>query len=94
MLASDKRPQSLTKFSRKTSPPPVYTEFASPFMEMPESMFEEEMKKVDCWLSELRSLGIAGKKYNEVNDSKELHDLTDNIKDTLCRKYKTAYAEA
>jgi len=45
---------------------------------MPDQVFEEEMKKVDYWLSELRSPGINTKSRNSVNNSKELGDLTDN----------------
>ncbi len=60
---------------------------------MPEHAFEEEMKKVDYWLNELRSLGVSARKKNGLNDSKELHDLTDNIKETLYQEYKAAYAE-
>lgn len=61
---------------------------------MPEYIFEEEMKKVDYWLSELRSLGVNAGKKKDFNDSKELHDLTDKIKETLYQEYKTAYAKA
>lgn len=63
-------------------------------LEMPEHAFEEEMKKVDYWLNELRSLGISARTKNDLNDSKELHGLTDNIKDSLYQEYKSAYAEA
>jgi len=61
---------------------------------MPDQVFEEEMKKVDYWLSELRSLGINTKSRNSMNNSKELGDLTDNIKQTLYQDYKTAYSES
>lgn len=61
--------------------------------EMPEYLFEEEMKKVDYWLNELRSLGVNARKKNDLNDSKELHDLADKIKKTLYQEYKTAYAK-
>ena len=61
---------------------------------MPDQLFEEQMKKVDYWLNELRSLGLSARKKNELNDSKELHDLTDNIKERMYKEYKTAYAKA
>ena len=61
---------------------------------MPDQVFEEEMKKVDYWLSELRSLVINTKSRNSMNNSKELGDLTDNIKQTLYQDYKTAYSES
>lgn len=61
---------------------------------MPQSAFEKEMEKVDYWLTELRSLGVDAKKKNDLNDSKELHDLTENIKETLYHEYKAAYAQA
>ena len=52
-------------------------------MDMPDQTFEEGMKKVDYWLSKLRSLGIDPKKQNGMNSIKELVGLTDNIKKTL-----------
>lgn len=62
-------------------------------MEMPDQIFEEDMKKVDYWLSELRSLGISPKSRNSMNSSKELGDLTNNLKMNLYQEYKTAYSE-
>jgi len=61
---------------------------------MPEQAFEDEMKRVDYWLNELRTLGLSANKKNDVNDSKELHSLADNIKRTLYQEYKAAYAKA
>jgi len=61
---------------------------------MPEQAFEDEMKRVDYWLNELRTLGLSANKKNDVNDSKELHSLADNIKQTLYQEYKAAYAKA
>ena len=55
--------------------------------------FEEQMKGIDSWLSELRSLGINAKKTNVLNDKTELQALTDNIKQGLYKDYKTAYGE-
>ena len=60
---------------------------------MSDQTFEEDMKKVDYWLSELCSLGINPKKRNGMNNIKELGDLTDSIKKTLYEEYKTAYSE-
>lgn len=54
--------------------------------------FQQEMESIDMWLAELRSLGIEPKRKNDFNDSKELEDLTDNIKHTLYQEYKTAYS--
>lgn len=62
-------------------------------MEMPESSFQEEMNSVDRWLAELKSLGVAAKRKNELNDAQELHTLTDNIKETMYQEYKNAYPE-
>jgi hypothetical protein len=62
-------------------------------VEMPDQTFEEDMKKVDYWLNELRSLGINPKSRNSMNSSKELGDFTNNIKMTLYQEYKTAYSE-
>jgi hypothetical protein len=60
---------------------------------MQDQIFEEDMKKVDYWLNELRSLGINTKNRNSMNNTKELSDLTDNIKKNLYQEYKTAYTE-
>ena len=61
---------------------------------MSEAAFEEQMKGIDSWLSELRSLGINAKKTNVLNDKGELQALTDNIKQGLYQDYKTAYGES
>jgi hypothetical protein len=64
---------------------------------MPDQSFEEQMHTIDHWLSELRSLGITSRKpsnLNDLNDGKELKDLTDNVKQDMFRKYKAAYSEA
>lgn len=61
-------------------------------LEMPDQSFDEEMHSVDRWLAELKSLGIAAKRKNELNDAQELRTLTDNIKDTMYQEYKTAYS--
>ena len=59
---------------------------------MPDQVFEEEMKKVDYWLNELRSLGVSALRKNELNDWNELHNLADKIKEQYYQDYKTAYA--
>ena len=51
---------------------------------------DQKRKKV-YWYSELNSLGIETKRDNEISDTKELRDLTDNIKQTYYQDYKTAY---
>jgi hypothetical protein len=61
--------------------------------EMPEYTFRKEMESIDRWIEELRSLGVTAKKTNSLNDSKELRDLADNIKQTMYQDYKTAYTE-
>lgn len=61
---------------------------------VPEQEFHKEMNKINSWLAELRSLGVDAKTRNDLNDEKELHDMTDNIKRSLYQEYKKAYAEA
>ena len=61
---------------------------------MPESSFQEEMNSVDRWVAELKSLGIAARRKNELNDAQELHTLGDNIKEAMYQEYKTAHSEA
>jgi len=60
---------------------------------MQEQSFHDEMNNIDQWLSELRSLGVSPKRKNNLNDKKELQDLTENIKQELYQQYKTAYSE-
>jgi hypothetical protein len=62
--------------------------------EMPEYTFRQEMESIDRWIEELRSLGVSAKKTNTLNNSKELLDLADNIKQTMYQDDKTAYADA
>jgi hypothetical protein len=52
---------------------------------------KEHPDKQDYWNSELRSLGIEPKRKNDLNNSKELADLTENVKQTMYQEYKTAY---
>ena len=43
--------------------------------------FQEQMKSIDQWLSELRSLGASPKRKNGLNGKTELQDLSKNIKE-------------
>jgi hypothetical protein len=61
---------------------------------MSEQSFQEQMSSIDRWLSELQSLGVSPRRRNELNDKKELEDLTENIKQEFYREYKEAYAQA
>jgi hypothetical protein len=45
------------------------------------------------WLNELHSLGIHPKRINALNDTEELRNLTDNIKQTFYQDFKTCYSE-
>jgi hypothetical protein len=53
----------------------------------------EPLQKKQWWLNELESLGISPNKTNELNDQKEVSNLTENIKQTLYQEYKTVYNE-
>jgi hypothetical protein len=53
----------------------------------------EHPEQYGWWLNELESLGIIPKKTNELNDKKEVSNLTENIKQTLYQEYKTVYNE-
>ena len=59
---------------------------------MQDQAFVEEMEKINKWVAELRSLGVDTRKTNELNNDKELENLTENIKQNLYQEYKTAYA--
>ena len=61
----------------------------SPFLFEDNNMTNDD---VDELLWELRSLGINAKRKNDLNDSKELNHLIDNIKLTLYQEYKIAYS--
>ena len=52
---------------------------------------KEHPGKYGWWISELSSLGIKRMRRNDMKDRKEITDLTENIKQTLFRKYKTVY---
>ncbi len=47
----------------------------------------------EYWFSGLYSLGIQPKKTNDLNDSREMSDLVENVKQTMFQEYKTAYTE-
>jgi hypothetical protein len=76
------------------TPIPFLLTSASLVSAVPEQEFHQEMNKINSWLAELRSLGVEARNRNELNDEKELHDMTDNIKRSLYQEYKKAYAEA
>jgi hypothetical protein len=44
-------------------------------------------------VAELRSLGVDPRRISEMNDAKELEDLTDLLKQSLIEEYRTAYGE-
>lgn len=54
---------------------------------------KESSDRYGWWLNELNSLGIVPKKTNELNDKREIRDLSENIKQILYQDYKTAYSE-
>jgi hypothetical protein len=53
---------------------------------------KEHPEKYGWWISELDSLGIKNMR-NDMNDRKEITDLTENIKQALFQEYKTVYAQ-
>jgi hypothetical protein len=52
---------------------------------------KEHPEKYGWWISELDSLGIKSMRRNDMNDRKEITDLTENIKQTLFEEYKAVY---
>ena len=54
---------------------------------------QQQQAKNGYWRNELHSLGIEPKEKNELNDKKELEDLSDNIKQAMFQDYKIAYSE-
>jgi hypothetical protein len=50
----------------------------------------EYPERYGWWRNELASLGIIVKKRNELNDLRELADLTENIKQTFFQDYKSS----
>ena len=51
----------------------------------------EHPEKHGWWLSELQSLGVSPKVYNELNDMQEVSNLTEILKQTFYQQYKTTY---
>ncbi|MGB6590713.1 MAG: hypothetical protein WBE68_04305 [Candidatus Nitrosopolaris sp.] len=48
----------------------------------------EHPERYGWWLNELESLGISTKRINELNDLKEIRNLTENIKEAFYYNYK------
>ena len=53
----------------------------------------EYPKKYGWWLSELESLGISPKTLNDLNDKREVSELTENLKQTYYQEYKSRYTD-
>jgi hypothetical protein len=53
------------------------------------SVKKEYPDRYGWWRNELASLGIVVMKRNELNDLRELRDLTENIKQTFFQRYKS-----
>ncbi len=49
----------------------------------------EHQERYGWWLNELDSLGISTKRISELNDLKEIRNLTENIKQGFYQDYKT-----
>jgi len=86
--------QSTSTFLYAITPLSFLLTVAPLVLVVPEQEFHKEMSKINSWLAELRSLGVDAKTRNDLNDEKELHDMTDNIKRSLYQEYKKAYASA
>ena len=52
---------------------------------------KEHPQKYGWGISELDSLGIKRIKRNDMNDRKEITDLTENIKQALFQEYRIVY---
>jgi hypothetical protein len=53
----------------------------------------EHPEKYGWWLNELESLGVSAKVCNELNDTKEVSNLTESLKQVFYQEYKTTYNE-
>ena len=53
----------------------------------------EYSEKYDWWLNELESLGISPKTLNDLNDKREVSELTENLKQTYYQEYKSTYVD-
>jgi hypothetical protein len=51
-------------------------------------IINEHPERYGWWLNELESLGISTKRINELNDLKEIRNLTENIKEAFYHDYK------
>ena len=49
----------------------------------------EHPEKHGWWLTELQSLGVSPKVYNELNDIQEVSNLAEILKQTFYQQYKT-----
>jgi hypothetical protein len=49
----------------------------------------EHQERYGWWLFELDSLGISTKRISELNDLKEIRNLTENIKQAFYQDYET-----
>jgi hypothetical protein len=52
----------------------------------------EHPERYGWWLNELYSLGITPNKVNELNDIKEISNLTENLKQCYYQDYKSQIA--
>ena len=52
---------------------------------------QENIQKVNWWLSELESLGVSPKVRNELNNIQETSNLAENLKQLFYQAYKIAY---
>ena len=52
---------------------------------------QENIQKVNWWLSELESLGVSPKVRNELNNIQETSNLAENLKQLFYQAYKCAY---
>jgi DNA repair ATPase RecN len=52
---------------------------------------QENIQKVNWWLSELESLGVSPKVRNELNNIQETSNLAENLKQLFYQAYKSAY---
>jgi hypothetical protein len=52
---------------------------------------KEHPQRYSWWINELSSLGIKRIRRNDMNDRKEITDLTENTKRALFQEYKTVY---
>jgi hypothetical protein len=51
-------------------------------------IINEHPERYGWWLNELESLGISTKRINDLNDLKEIRNLTENIKEAFYHDYR------